>query len=62
MNKAIDNLRTELKSAGVAFAPYIHKQHSPQSTWIINHNLGRELASVTVYDNTNQQVYSEPRF
>lgn len=50
MHKAIDNLRTELKSAGVAFAPYIHTQTIPNKTWIINHNLGREIYSVSVYD------------
>ena len=59
MNKAIDNLRTELKTAGVAFAPYIHKQLAPNSTWTINHNLGRELVSVTVYDNDNNMVLGD---
>ena len=35
---------------------YTHEQSSPNSTWIINHNLGNNYPVITVYDDTNEVV------
>lgn len=47
----------EHTQGGGGVSDYVHDQSTPSDTWVINHNLGRRPAVVSVIDTAGTEVH-----